>query len=68
MDSTNVSNDNGQENVPDTQDLGDESDLESMRKRIREMEEEAEKLKEMQLEVDRQMQVPSTPTTRMLSF
>ena len=58
----------GQENVSDslldTSDLGDEADLDSMRKRINEMEEEAEKLKRMQDEVDKQMQLPSTPGTR----
>ncbi|CAF0894774.1 unnamed protein product [Adineta ricciae] len=47
----------------DTSEMGDEADLESMRKRIREMEEEAEKLKQMQLEVEKQMQLPSTPGT-----
>ena len=59
----------GQENLSDsllnTSEMGDEADLESMRKRIQEMEEEAEKLKQMQLEVDKQMQLPSTPGTRM---
>ncbi|CAF3276056.1 unnamed protein product [Rotaria socialis] len=58
---------NGQENVSDslldTSEMGDEADLETMRKRIREMEEEAEKLKQMQLEVEKQMQLPSTPGT-----
>lgn len=58
----------GQENVSDslldTSEIADEADLESMRKRIREMEEEAEKLKQMQLEVEKQMQIPSTPGTR----
>ncbi|CAF2738026.1 unnamed protein product [Rotaria sp. Silwood2] len=58
---------NGQENISDslldTSEMGDEADLESMRKRIREMEEEAEKLKQMQLEVEKQMQLPGTPGT-----
>lgn len=58
----------GQENASDSilnsSEMGDEADLEVMRKRIQEMEEEAEKLKQMQLEVDKQMQVPGTPTTR----
>ncbi|CAF1324074.1 unnamed protein product [Rotaria sp. Silwood1] len=58
---------NGQEHISDslldTSEMGDEADLESMRKRIREMEEEAEKLKQMQLEVEKQMQLPSTPGT-----
>jgi hypothetical protein len=62
----------GQENVSDslldTSEIGDEADLESMRKRINEMEEEAEKLKQMQLEVEKQMQLPSTPGTRMFLF
>lgn len=61
----------GQENVSDslldTSEIGDEADLESMRKRINEMEEEAEKLKQMQLEVEKQMQLPSTPGTRRFS-
>ncbi len=63
--STNI---DGQENVSDslldTSEMGDEADLESMRKRIGEMEEEAEKLKQMQLEVEKQMQLPGTPGTR----
>jgi hypothetical protein len=62
----------GQENVSDslldTSEIGDEADLESMRKRIREMEEEAEKLKQMQLEVEKQMQLPGTPGTRKYLF
>jgi len=57
----------GHENVSDslldTSEMSDEADLESMRKRIREMEEEAEKLKQMQLEVEKQMQLPGTPGT-----
>jgi phage shock protein A len=81
MSSTNGNNNNGvpssadadgQENVSDsllnTSEMGDESDLESMRKRIQEMEEEAEKLKQMQLDFDKQMSVPGTPTTRRLTF
>jgi len=60
-------NADGQENVQDpmldTSEMSDESDIEAMRKRIREMEEEAEKLKLMQLEVEKQMQLPGTPTT-----
>jgi hypothetical protein len=60
----------GQENLSsgllEGSDMGDETDLETMRKKINEMEEEAEKLKQMQLEVERQMQVPSTPGTRKL--
>jgi len=62
----------GQENVSDslldTSEMGDEADLESMRKRIREMEEEAEKLKQMQLEVEKQMQLPGTPGTRRFIY
>jgi TolA-binding protein len=58
----------GQGNISDslldTSELADEADLETMRKRIREMEEEAEKLKQMQLEVEKQMQLPGTPGTR----
>lgn len=41
--------------------LGDETDIETMRQRIQEMEEEAEKLKQMQVEVERQIQLPGTP-------
>jgi hypothetical protein len=70
MDSTTHNNGNadGQENVSDSlldsSEIGDEADLDTMRKRIREMEEEAEKLKQMQLEVEKQMQLPGTPGTR----
>ena len=64
----NNANADGQENLSesllDNSEVADEADLESMRKRIREMEEEAEKLKQMQLEVEKQMQIPSTPGTR----
>jgi proteasome assembly chaperone (PAC2) family protein len=63
---------NSQENVSDslldTSEMGDEADLESMRKRINEMEEEAEKLKQMQLEVEKQMQLPGTPGTRRFIY
>lgn len=49
----------GQENVSDSlldsSEISDEADLEIMRRRIHEMEEEAEKLKEMQLEVEKQL-------------
>ncbi|UJR26766.1 hypothetical protein I4U23_008081 [Adineta vaga] len=41
--------------------LSDETDIETMRQRIQEMEEEAEKLKQMQVEVERQIQLPGTP-------
>jgi hypothetical protein len=61
---TGDNQDNVSDNLPDASDIGDENDLESMRKRIQEMEEEAEKLKQMQLEVEKQMQLPSTPGTR----
>jgi len=55
---------NVSDSLLDTSEMSDEADLESMRKRIREMEEEAEKLKQMQLEVEKQMQLPGTPGTR----
>lgn len=49
----------GQENVSDSllesSEISEDADLESMRRRIHEMEEEAEKLKEMQLEVEKQL-------------
>lgn len=58
----------GQENISDSlldsSEMGDEADLDVMRRRIKEMEEEAEKLKLMQLEVEKQMQLPGTPGTR----
>jgi hypothetical protein len=59
---------NVSDSLLDTSELGDEADLESMRKRIREMEEEAEKLKQMQLEVEKQMQLPGTPGTRKFIY
>ncbi|CAF0893454.1 unnamed protein product [Rotaria sordida] len=62
MDLTTQNGNNNNDSLLDTSEMGDE-DLESMRKRIREMEEEAEKLKQMQLEVEKQMQLPSTPGT-----
>ena len=74
MDSSTHNNGNtdGQENVSDSlldsSEIGDEADLESMRKRISEMEEEAEKLKQMQLEVEKQMQLPGTPGTRKFLY
>lgn len=43
--------------------LNDDTDIETMRQRIHEMEEEAEKLKQMQFEVDKQMQSPSATGT-----
>lgn len=51
----------------DGSDLTDEADLETMRKRIHEMEAEAEKLKEMQLEVEKQMQLPNATGTSKLA-
>jgi len=54
---------NVSDSLLDSSEIGDEADLECMRKRIREMEEEAEKLKQMQLEVEKQMQLPGTPGT-----
>ena len=43
--------------------LNDDTDIETMRQRIHEMEEEAEKLKQMQFEVDKQMQSPGATGT-----
>ncbi|CAF1013878.1 unnamed protein product, partial [Didymodactylos carnosus] len=55
---------NVQDTILDTSDMGnDETDIETMRKRIHEMEEEAEKLKLIQLEVEKQIQLPGTPGT-----
>ena len=48
----------------DSSEINDETDIETMRQRIHEMEEEAEKLKQMQFEVEKQMQLPGTPGTR----
>ena len=48
------------------QKLNDETDIETMRQRIHEMEEEAEKLKQMQFEVEKQMQLPGTTGTCIL--
>jgi hypothetical protein len=47
----------------DSSEMNDETDLEVMRQRIHEMEEEAEKLKIMQFEVEKQMQLPGTTGT-----
>jgi hypothetical protein len=47
----------------DSSELNDETDIETMRQRIHEMEEEAEKLKQMQFEVEKQMQLPGTTGT-----
>lgn len=51
------------ESLLESSELTDEADLETMRQRIHEMEEEAEKLKQMQFEVEKQMQLPGTPGT-----
>ena len=40
-----------------------EPDIEAMRQRIHEMEEEAEKLKQMQFDVEKQIQTPTTAGT-----
>lgn len=57
-----------QENVSDilleASENGDDQDLEVMRRRIHEMEEEAEKLKQMQVEVERQMSVPGSTSSQ----
>jgi len=47
----------------DSSEINDETDIETMRQRIHEMEEEAEKLKQMQFEVEKQMQLPGTTGT-----
>ncbi|CAF1532600.1 unnamed protein product, partial [Rotaria sordida] len=47
----------------DSSEMNDETDIETMRQRIHEMEEEAEKLKQMQFEVEKQMQIPGTTGT-----
>jgi hypothetical protein len=52
----------------DSSELNDETDIETMRQRIHEMEEEAEKLKQMQFEVEKQMQLPGTTGTCMSFF
>ncbi len=51
------------ESLLDSSELNDDTDIETMRQRIHEMEEEAEKLKQMQFEVDKQMQLPGTSGT-----
>lgn len=51
------------ESLLDSSELNDDTDIETMRQRIHEMEEEAEKLKQMQFEVDKQMQSPSATGT-----
>lgn len=51
------------ESLLESSELNDETDIETMRQRIHEMEEEAEKLKQMQFEVEKQMQLPGTPGT-----
>ncbi|CAF1487810.1 unnamed protein product [Adineta steineri] len=43
------------ESLLDSTEITDETDIETMRQRINEMEEEAEKLKQMQVEVEKQM-------------
>lgn len=48
------------ESLLDSSELTDETDIETMRQRIHEMEEEAEKLKQMQFEVEKQMQTPGS--------
>lgn len=52
----------------DSSDINDETDIETMRQRIHEMEEEAEKLKQMQFEVEKQMQLPGATGTRKISM
>ncbi|CAF1663989.1 unnamed protein product [Adineta ricciae] len=47
--------------IVEASELSDETDIETMRQRIQEMEEEAEKLKQMQVEVERQIQLPGAP-------
>lgn len=52
----------------DSSDINDETDIETMRQRIHEMEEEAEKLKQMQFEVEKQMQLPGATGTCKISM
>lgn len=56
------------ESLLDSSELNDETDIETMRQRIHEMEEEAEKLKQMQFEVEKQMQLPGTSGTSKSFF
>ncbi len=51
------------ESLLDSSEINDETDIETMRQRIHEMEEEAEKLKQMQFEVEKQMQLPGATGT-----
>ena len=56
------------EGADDSGDM-DDPELEAIKARVKAMEEEAEKLKKMQTEVDRQLSVPTSPTGSLnLSF
>jgi len=47
----------------------EDAELEAIKARVRAMEDEAEKLKKMQLEVDKQLSTPTSPTTNLnMSF
>jgi hypothetical protein len=51
----------------DSSELNDDTDIETMRQRINEMEEEAKKLKQMQFDVEKQIQLPgATGTCRFI--
>ena len=56
------------DSILDSSELNEETDIETMRQRIHEMEEEAEKLKQMQFEVEKQMQLPGSTGTCMLFY
>jgi len=50
-------------------DIGDDPELEAIKARVREMEEEGEKLRQLQSEVDKQLAVPTSPNQSLnLSF
>ncbi len=48
------------ESLLDSSELTDDTDIETMRQRINEMEEEAKKLKQMQFDVEKQIQLPGS--------
>lgn len=62
LDETNGINDDALLNDTDGDGAGgDDPELEAIKARVREMEEEAEKLKQLQSEVDKQMNMGSPP-------
>ena len=48
------------ESLLDSSELTDDTDIETMRQRINEMEEEAKKLKQMQFDVEKQISLPGS--------